>query len=168
MAWVARVRESMARLTPRFSANRAVREYTHRYYLPATAAYRERAADRGAKGAHLVEWRCALETGWSNVRFGEVTATTSGEERLFEVQVYLGSLDPEGVRLELYADEEGGGDAIQLEMTRGRQLVGAENGYAYSAQVPATRPVSDFTPRLIPHFPGVAVPLEEVRILWQR
>ena len=27
-AWVARMRESMARLTPRFSANRAVREYT--------------------------------------------------------------------------------------------------------------------------------------------
>ena len=27
-AWVARMRESMARLTPRFSANRSVREYT--------------------------------------------------------------------------------------------------------------------------------------------
>ena len=27
-AWVNRMRESMARLTPRFSANRAVREYT--------------------------------------------------------------------------------------------------------------------------------------------
>ena len=34
-AWVARMRESMARLTPHFSANRAVREYTEQYYLPA-------------------------------------------------------------------------------------------------------------------------------------
>ena len=34
-AWVARVRESMARLTPRFSANRTVREYTEQHYLPA-------------------------------------------------------------------------------------------------------------------------------------
>ncbi len=34
-AWVARMRESMARLTPRFSTNRAVREYTEQYYLPA-------------------------------------------------------------------------------------------------------------------------------------
>ena len=33
-AWVARVRESMAHLTPRFSANRTVREYTERV-LPA-------------------------------------------------------------------------------------------------------------------------------------
>ena len=39
-AWVARMRESMARLTPRFSANRTVREYIERHYLPAAAAYR--------------------------------------------------------------------------------------------------------------------------------
>jgi starch phosphorylase len=34
-AWVARMRESMAQLTPRFSANRTVREYTEQHYLPA-------------------------------------------------------------------------------------------------------------------------------------
>ena len=43
-AWVARMRESMARLTPRFSAERTVREYTLRHYIPAAAAYRARAA----------------------------------------------------------------------------------------------------------------------------
>ena len=37
-AWVARIRESMARLTPRFSATRAVRDYTDQRYLPAAAA----------------------------------------------------------------------------------------------------------------------------------
>src|SRR6267143_3359592 len=42
--WVAKMRESMARLTPFFSANRAVREYTERHYLPAAAAYGSRAA----------------------------------------------------------------------------------------------------------------------------
>ena len=45
-AWVKRMRESMARLTPRFSANRAVREYTEQHYLPAAAAYRLRIADQ--------------------------------------------------------------------------------------------------------------------------
>jgi starch phosphorylase len=40
-AWIGRMRESMACLTPQFSANRAVREYTERYYLPAAARYRE-------------------------------------------------------------------------------------------------------------------------------
>ena len=42
LAWVSRMRESMARLTPRFSANRTVREYTEQHYLPAAATYRER------------------------------------------------------------------------------------------------------------------------------
>ena len=36
-AWVARMRESMAQLTPRFSAHRAVREYTEQRYLPAAS-----------------------------------------------------------------------------------------------------------------------------------
>ncbi|HXV78865.1 MAG TPA: alpha-glucan family phosphorylase, partial [Candidatus Binatia bacterium] len=39
-AWVARIRESMARLTPFFSANRTVREYTEKHYIPAAEAYR--------------------------------------------------------------------------------------------------------------------------------
>ena len=74
-AWVARMRESMARLTPRFSTNRAVREYTALHYLPAAAAYRERAADNGAIGAGIMHWRHALENKWAALRFGEVKAT---------------------------------------------------------------------------------------------
>ena len=57
VAWVARMRESMARLTPRFSTNRAVREYTELHYLPAAAAYLARAVDKGASGVQLVDWR---------------------------------------------------------------------------------------------------------------
>ena len=71
-AWVARMRESMARLTPRFSTNRAVREYTEQHYLPAASAYRERAADKGAIGVQIVDWRHALEQKWAALRFGEV------------------------------------------------------------------------------------------------
>jgi starch phosphorylase len=42
------------------------------------------------------------------------------------------------------------------------------NGYVYTAEVPAARPATDYTARVIPHRSGVAVPLEAVRILWQR
>ena len=37
-AWVNRMRESMARLTPHFAADRAVREYTEQHYLPAAVS----------------------------------------------------------------------------------------------------------------------------------
>src|ERR1035438_756250 len=71
-AWVARMRESMARLTPQYSANRTVREYTEQHYLPGAAAYRARAADGGAAGKQLVDWRQAPEREGAALRLGEV------------------------------------------------------------------------------------------------
>ena len=52
ISWVKRMRESMAHLTPQFSTNRSVREYTEQHYLPATIAYRQRVADKGAGKKH--------------------------------------------------------------------------------------------------------------------
>lgn len=166
-AWVARMRESMARLTPQFSTNRSVRQYTEQHYLPAAAAYRARAADRGAVGAQMVHWQQALAQNWSRLRFGEVSVATDGAQHAFEVEVYLNGLDPNAVRVELYADGVEGGAAVQQEMLRGQPLVGA-NGYFYRAEVPAARPATDYTPRVIPYYPGAAVPLETAQILWQR
>jgi starch phosphorylase len=166
-AWVARMRESMARLTAQFSANRAVREYSERHYIPAAAAYRERAADKGAVGAQVVNWQHTLEQKWATLRFGEVKVVSDEGRHVFEVEVYLGSLDPNSVRVELYANGVNGGEPERQEMTRGQQLIEA-NGYIFSAQVPATRPATDYTARVIPQHGGVAVPLEAARILWQR
>jgi starch phosphorylase len=166
-AWVARMRESMAQLTPRFSANRTVREYTEQHYLPAASMYRERAAGKGAMGVQLLNWQRAMEQDWSNLRFGEMKVATDGENHVFEVQVYLGGLDPDSVRVELFADGLNGGEPVRQEMRRGGQLVGA-NGTIYSTQVPKTRPATDYTVRVIPHRPGAKVPLEAARILWQR
>jgi starch phosphorylase len=167
-AWVARMRESMARLTPLFSASRTVREYTEQHYLPAASAYCERAADKGAAGAQVVSWQHTLEQKWAALRFGEVKAETDGERYVFEAQVYLDDLDPNAVRVELYADGVDGDGPVRQEMTRVRELVGAVGGYAYSATVPATRPPTDYTARVIPRYAGVAVPLEATHILWQQ
>jgi len=167
-AWVNRMRESMARLTPRFCANHTVCEYTEQHYLPAASAYLERAADKGAIGVDMVNWWHVLDQKWAALRFGEVKVEARGEQHVFEVQVYLDDLDPEAVRVELYANGVNGTAPERVEMKRVRQLAGATNGYAYRAGVPAARPATDYTARLIPHRDGVAVPLEAARILWQR
>jgi starch phosphorylase len=167
-AWVARMRESMARLAPQYSADRTVREYTEQHYLPAAAALRARTADKGAFGRQAVEWRHALERKWPTLRFGEMTVETRGERHVFEVQVYLDDLDPSAVRVELYADGIGGGSPERQEMTQVRQLVGSSGGYAYSATVSAARPAGDYTARIVPRRDGLSVPLEAAQILWQR
>jgi len=166
--WVARMRESMARLTPQFSANRTVREYAESYYIPAAAAYRDRAAERGTAGLQLVDWCHMLRNKWANVRFGAVNVETTGEWHLFEAQVYLNGIGPDAVHVELYADKINGGSPVRFEMSRDQQLVGAENGYSYKGRVPAERPSGDFTARIVPYFRGAAIPLEETHILWQR
>ncbi len=167
-AWVARMRESMAHLTPHFSTCRSMREYTQHYYLPAANSYQQRAQDNGAFGVQVVDWQRKLQQGWHALRFGQLQVTTEQEQHLFEVQVYLGELEPELVRVELYADARDGEESVRLEMTRVQDLVGAVNAYAYQARVPANRPEMDFTPRLMPHLSGVSVPLEVGYILWQR
>jgi len=168
VGWVARMRASMASLTPQYSANRTVREYTENYYLPAAAAYRNRAADQGREAVRLVEWRCSLDQHWAKLRFGEVKVNSDGELHLFEVQLYLDGIAPDDVRVELYADGIDGGAPEQQELLRSQQLVGAENGFMYRAQVAAQRPASDYVPRVLALRPGVAVPLEAAYILWQR
>ena len=81
-AWVKRMRESMARLTPRFSANRTVREYTEQHYLPAAAAYRERAANNGAIGRQVVDWQHAVDQKWGSVRFGDLRVETDADHHV--------------------------------------------------------------------------------------
>jgi starch phosphorylase len=164
--WIAKMRASMARLTPRFSANRVVREYTEQYYLPLASAYRTRAADRGELGGQLIAWRQAIAAHWPQARFGALSVEAHGAEQRVTVQVHLGSLAPETVRVELYADPGRDGQPERHSMERAGKV--AEDGFEYVVSIPAPRPLGDYTPRLLPNHPDAAIPLEAPEILWQR
>jgi starch phosphorylase len=166
--WIKRMRESMARLTPRFSADRTVREYTEQHYLPAASAYRERAVNQGARGKQLVDWQHEVDGKWGPVRFGDLRVERNGDRHVFEVEIFLNDLDKNAVRVELYANGNEGGDPVLQEMKWARLLNGASGGCIYQANVSAARPATDYTARVTPHCDGVAVPLEDARILWQR
>jgi glycogen phosphorylase len=167
-AWVARMRESMARLTPRYSADRTVREYTDQHYRQAAAAYRERAADNGAVAKEILNWQHTLDQKWATLRVGEAKVETAGEQHTFEVEVNLGDLDPDAARVELYADSINGGPPVCQQMERLQHTAGSVGIYTYRVRVAAGRPAADYTVRVIPHYPGAAVPLEAAHILWQR
>jgi glycogen phosphorylase len=166
--WVARMRHSMATLTPQFSANRTVREYTERYYLPLAARYHERAANQGAAGVALLEWRRALAEHWADIRFGETHVDREDGMYRYHLHVQLGGLPANAVLVELYADGQNGQAVQRLPLTRVGRVEGSANGHVFTALVPAARPLSDWTPRVIPDHPGAAVPLEASQILWAR
>ncbi len=168
VAWISRMRESMAQLTPRFSADRTVREYTGQHYMPASTAYLARAANKGVKGEELVDRLNTLEQGWDSMRFGDVKVETLEKQHKFEVQIYFNKLDPDTVQVEIFANGTDGHTPIVQKMARGSKLEGTANGYNYFTSVSSTRPALDYTPRAIPCLPNVSVPLEISRILWQR
>jgi starch phosphorylase len=163
--WLQRIRESMALLTPEFSASRTIQDYTEDHYLPAASAYSKRAANDSALGAELLEWRHAIAREWNSVRFGELHVETREEFHFFQIQVLPENLPISDIKVELYASPLREGEAAIETMTACDHCKEPLN---YSAQVPATRPASDYTPRLVPHHPEVAVPLEAGQILWQR
>lgn len=166
--WLAKVRESMARLTPAFSSNRAVREYTEKYYLPAAEKYLARSADNGKSGKELLEWEKRVADHLPRLRFDEPKVKSDGNQHSFCVQAYLDELDPDSVRMELYADGRDGSEPVRKVMTRGGLLAGTMNAYSFSATVPADRPPGAYTPRIVPCHDGAAVPLEAQQILWYR
>jgi starch phosphorylase len=174
VAWVEKVRCSMATLTPYFSANRTVREYTDKFYVPAAKAYRERSADNGAVGKKIVHWKRAIDLGWPYLHFGEVKVVTekdsqTGENQYaFEVQPYLGDITPDMVRVELFARGIDDGPLFRQQLDLLSSITAGAGITLYSGKVPGNRPAGDYTARVLPSMPGVAVPLEATQILWQR
>lgn len=164
--WVSRMRESMARLTPLFSTNRVVRQYTEEHYLSAAAAFKERTKNQGAIGLDLLNWRSQVAKHWPQVRFGSATVEQKEGQLLFQTQVFLDDLDPDFVNVELYAEAQNGKAASRHPMNRGERLVGSVNGFMYTASIPATRAAADFTPRVIPRHSVAFVPMEAPFILW--
>lgn len=164
--WVSRIRKSMAQLAPRFSGNRMLNDYIDTLYRPAVKAVRRRCADGAQLAKTLYAWEQKLHQYWRDVRFGPVNIKQ--HERLLEiqVQVYLGDLLPQDVRVELYADAtemEGAGIHVMNPVS---SIPGAINGYVYEASVATERPPSHFTPRIVPGHAEALQPIEISLIQW--
>ena len=167
-AWVARIRKSMAQLAPRFSCNRMVREYVERFYQPAAHAVQRRCADAGRLAKGLYAWQQKLQRHWASLHFGHLKVNRQDGEWQFQVQVYLGDLSADEVRVELYADACDGEQAVREIMMPGPEIPGAVNGYLYGARVETVRPADDFTPRILPANEDALAPIETDLIRWQR
>jgi starch phosphorylase len=164
--WVARMRASMAELTPRFSANRMVREYVDRLYSRADEQFRRRTANKAREAALLCRWRDALMQSWHKLRFGSLDVQRQDDNYLVTVTLYLDDIDPKAIRVQLYADPVEGTEPEIHVMKMASAMPGTVNGHIYRVQIPAQRPLEDYTPRVIPYFDGAAVPLEIANILW--
>ena len=165
--WLGRIRASMSRLAPRFSANRMLREYLERVYVPAVGTYTRRAADGARIAKDLSRWQASLEAGWAGVRFGALDVRPMNGGWLFRVPVSLGEIDADAVRVGLYADPNGESLAAREPMKECAER-DASGARVFECTVSTSRPASDFTPRVVPFHPDARVPLEFPLLVWQR
>jgi len=93
---------------------------------------------------------------------------TRNVEHAFEVQVHLHEMNPGAVSVELYANSSFTHPAERHSMDCVKPVADTPGSYLYRVVVDASRADADYTARLIPYMDGVAIPLEESRILWQR
>jgi len=166
-AWVGMMRESMARLTGQFSANRSVREYTERFYLPAAEACSKRMFDHGTSAFEIWKRQTELRAHWPEIHIRDREVSQLSLEFYIQVHIYLGAVSSDHIRVQLVADKSDG-TLFVAEMMAAGELVGAQGVIVYKTKVPATRPDRDYTVRIIPACKELAVPLEEPLILWQQ
>ncbi len=103
--WLARMKASMKRLAPQFSANRMLWEYGEHYYLPAARYHAELVADGGARAQRLADWKTRVFRQWARVAVERVDARSSGTHLVGEslpvaAIVNLGGLTPDEVCVE--------------------------------------------------------------------
>lgn len=164
--WVAMIRASMSRLTPRFSSNRMLREYVERLYVPAAERFRER--QNPACTQRLRTWQAAVAENWGRIHFGDLRVDSDAGSWQFSVPVYLDELEADFIAVELYANPAGDATAEVHPMQRVAPLGGSINGFIFAGAVPKTRAAEDYTPRIVPVLAGARVPIEAPQILWYR
>jgi starch phosphorylase len=154
----------MGMLTPRFSANRTVREYTEKYYLSLAEKYSERSSNKGAAGTRITKAQQEIAGKWDHIHFGEVKFNKIEHGYSCKVSVNLAGINPRNVIVEVYADEKGDAKTERVEM----KLKSSDNDtHEYCADIKTGRQPGDFTPRIIPGYENIIVPLEDNHILWQ-
>ncbi len=167
--WIQRVRASMSKLTPRFSCNRMLRDYLTQAYLPNSLLYRRRCEQWKTLASELIEWKESISQHWNHVHFGDLRATNEDGKLHFDLQLYLGELEPAQVKVELYADNlQPGGVPTRFVMECDGEIAGAMNGHRYFVTIPATRPAEHFTPRVTPFHEAAILPMELPFIRWRR
>ena len=164
--WINKIRHSMAKLTPEFSASRTVMEYTEKYYLPAALGLQRRLS--AVTETALANLHKQLHDGWRHLSIEEVHVDATERGHRFTATVHLSPLHPQQVQVELFAEGINSPLPDRVLMVLKTENANPNGSYNYEAEVDGNRDVSDYTVRILPHPDSLTVPLETNLIYWQR
>jgi starch phosphorylase len=160
--WVESIRHTLSTLSPALSADRMVREYVERLYIPATGSRRTLVADSFAAAHSFAAWKDHVSSNWSQVSVGHVESggvdavPEVGDELHVRVPVHLGALSPSDVRVQVVYGRTHETDvlldtqSIDLDPTEAPESETVE----FSGTLPLTRAGSlGYNVRVVPQHP---------------
>jgi starch phosphorylase len=173
-AWIAMMKASISNLVPAFNAQRMVREYVQRCYLPAAMQVQKLSADEYRMGRELADWRERVERNWPGIAIRSVDVRSPDELRVGElldvrVRVELGELTGEEVGVELYCGRLDANGQFRQARAAPMQLVATEDHcLVFEAQVsPAEGSgLHGYTIRVVPKRADLASPLQPGLVTW--
>ncbi|MDF2442660.1 MAG: glycogen phosphorylase [Subtercola sp.] len=116
--WTQSIRHTLSTLSPQLSAERMVREYAQRLYLPAAAAAHAVIDGDYAVAASLSEWKERERAAWPSVAVVHVESgglddtPQVGDELQVRARVNLGSLTPDDVSVQVVYGHTTNGDQL--------------------------------------------------------
>nr|WP_221420795.1 alpha-glucan family phosphorylase [Conyzicola lurida] len=162
--WVQSIRHTLSTLTPALSADRMVREYVERLYIPAATAEETISAGTYQPARELSLWKSKVEAEWpavhvTHVESGGVDAVPQvGDTLHVRAQVELGGLTADDVTVEVVYGRAREGDRLADTHQESLELTGAANGVStFAGTVPLGRAGSfGYNVRVVPRHPLLA------------
>ncbi len=104
--WIDRMKDSIANLCYSFNSNRMVREYTDKFYVPASKKYKKFISNDFSVARELATWKAKVQNFWPKVSIESVTPETLTnlivfDEIRIQAIIRLGKLTPEDVNVEI-------------------------------------------------------------------
>jgi glycogen phosphorylase len=167
-AWIDRIRRSTSKLTPVFGGARMIHDYVEKAYLPLAKAVHERLKDKCAQAKAMNQWSRTLHSRWQDIHIDNPTITQSDATTWqLKVSVLLGEIAPGSVRVELFAAATAGFAPEVILLHQEHAIPGSINGYIFAGEVASSRPLGNFTVRVVPYHPNAFLPAELPLIAWQ-
>ena len=127
------VKASMAKLIPRFSSQRMLREYVDRLYVPAAENGWRLHTARHRQAKEVASWRRAVEASWPLVHLRDLSLVRVPRGARLDVDVFLAGLAGADVFLEVWDGPDRPDDSLR-ETARVRPL--GDGAFRFSFQLP--------------------------------
>jgi len=172
--WIDKMKKSLAAIPAHFNTARMIREYTELSYRPAHQRGTALNADHLERSRKLLAWRDLIEARWPKLSVRAVHAQTDQplllhEEMPVRVEVHLGQIDPEDIKVQLYCSpldvrgRLGPGDTIEL--SHDGAIEDDVHAFTGAIRCPSTGRYG-FAVRVLPSHPDLSLRQIQDLMLW--